>query len=64
MSVIIKTREQELTDRGSRPLYRIMQDLQLSPQAYLAVRDGVLLTGDERIEDGDVVELISVVSGG
>ncbi|HAF62455.1 MAG TPA: hypothetical protein DCK95_09025 [Anaerolineaceae bacterium] len=64
MSVIIKTREQEFTDRGSRPLYRIMQDLQLSPQAYLAVRDGVLLTGDERIEDGDVVELISVVSGG
>ena len=64
MPVLIKTREKELTDRGNRPLYRIMQDLNLSPQAYLAVRDGVLLTGDDRIEDGDVVELISVVSGG
>ncbi len=64
MPVTIKTREKELTDRGNRPLYRIMQDLNLSPQAYLAVRNGVLLTGDNRIEDGDVVELISVVSGG
>ncbi len=64
MPVTIKTREKELTDRGNRPLYRIMQDLNLSPQAYLAVRNGVLLTGDDRIEDGDVVELISVVSGG
>jgi len=64
MPVTIKTREKELTDRGNRPLYRIMQDLDLSPQAYLAVRNGVLLTGDDRIEDGDVVELISVVSGG
>jgi len=64
MPVIIKTREQELADRGNRPLYRIMQDLQLSPQTYLAIRDGVLLTGDERIMDGDVIELISVVSGG
>jgi sulfur carrier protein len=64
MSAIIKTREKELTDRGNRPLYRIMQDLNLSPQAYLAVRNGELLTGDDRIEDGDVVELVSVVSGG
>lgn len=64
MTATLKTREKEIIIQGNRPLYRIMEDLQLSPQAYLAVREGMLLTGDERIEEGDVVELIAVVSGG
>ena len=64
MPATIKTREKEILIKGNRPLYRIFQDLQLSPQAYLAVRDGVLLTGDERVLEDDIIELISVVSGG
>lgn len=64
MTVTIKTREKEYTVRGDRPLYRILEDLELSPQAYLAMRDGVMLTGDERILKGEVVELVSVISGG
>jgi len=64
MPAIIKTREKEIIVKGNRPLYRIMEDLQLSPQAYLAVRNGVLLTADERVLENEVVELIAVVSGG
>lgn len=64
MSVTIKTRDKEISVRGNRPLYRIMEDLQLSPQAYLAVRNGQLLTADERILEDEMVELIAVVSGG
>jgi len=64
MTATLKTREKEIIIQGNRPLYRIMEDLQRSPQAYLAVREGMLLTGDDRIEEGDVVELIAVVSGG
>jgi sulfur carrier protein ThiS len=64
MPATLKTREEEFIIKGNRPLYRILEDLQLSQQAYLVVRDGVLLTGDDRILEGDVVELISVVSGG
>ena len=64
MSVILKTREKEIEVRGDRPLYCILEDLQLSEQAYLAVREGILLTSDDRVQDGDTVELISVVSGG
>lgn len=64
MTATLKTREKEIIVQGNRPLYRIMEDLQLSPQAYLAVREGTLLTGDERVEEGNVVELIAVVSGG
>ncbi len=64
MPAIIKTRDSEISVKGNRPLYRIMQDLQLSPQAFLAVRNGELLTADERILEDEVVELIAVVSGG
>ena len=64
MPATLKTREEEFIIKGNRPLYRILEDLQFSQQAYLVVRDGVLLTGDDRILEGDVVELISVVSGG
>ncbi|MGV8025268.1 MAG: MoaD/ThiS family protein [Anaerolineaceae bacterium] len=64
MPVILKTREEEFIIKGNRPLYRILEDLQFSQQAYLVVRDGLLLTGDDRILEGDMVELISVVSGG
>ena len=64
MAVTIITRDKEISVKCNRPLYRIMQDLQLSPQAFLAVRNGELLTADERILEGEVVELIAVVSGG
>ena len=64
MTAIFKIREKEIIVQGKRPLYRILEDLQLSQQAYLVVRDGTLLTGDDRIKDGDVIELIPVVSGG
>lgn len=64
MTATIKTREKEFTVHGDRPLYRILEDLELSPQAYLAMRDGVMLTGDERILKGELVELVSVISGG
>ena len=64
MTATLKTREKEISVRGNRPLYRILEDLQLSQQAYLAVREGILLTGDDRVQDGDVIELISVISGG
>jgi len=36
----------------------------LNPEAVLAVRDGQLINEDTKIQDGDVVKLIAVVSGG
>jgi len=36
----------------------------LSPQAVLAVRDGHLISEDTIVEEGDVIKLVAVVSGG
>jgi sulfur carrier protein ThiS len=41
-----------------------MQTLQLSPQAYLAVKDGVLLNEGDVVREGDAVRLVAVISGG
>lgn len=38
--------------------------LQLSPQAYLAVKDGVLLNEGDVVREGEVVRLVAVISGG
>lgn len=36
----------------------------LNPEAVLAVRDGQLINEDTKIQNGDVIKLIAVVSGG
>jgi sulfur carrier protein len=38
--------------------------LGLSPETHLVVRDGVLLEEDDQLQDGDVVRLVSAISGG
>jgi sulfur carrier protein ThiS len=41
-----------------------MLKLGFSPASLLATRDGVLLTDDEIIKDGEEIRLIAVISGG
>lgn len=36
----------------------------LNPEAVLAVRDGQLVNEDTKIQNGDTIKLIAVVSGG
>lgn len=36
----------------------------LDPQAVLAMRDGKLISEETIIQEGDVIRLVSVVSGG
>jgi sulfur carrier protein ThiS len=43
---------------------RLMRGLDLLPDAWIAVMDGEPVSIDRRLDDGDEVKLISVVSGG
>jgi len=36
----------------------------LNPEAVLAVRDGQIINQDTKIQDGDTIKLLAVVSGG
>ncbi len=50
--------------RSNTPLWKVMKENQISISAYLAVRSGELITVDEMVNTGDLIELIPVVSGG
>jgi sulfur carrier protein ThiS len=55
---VLKLEEKSISIRDA------MKALQLSPQAYLAVKDGVLLNEGDVVRAGEVVRLVAVISGG
>ena len=64
MTITIILRKKEFTLEKETSVMRAMELLEVSPEAHLAVRDGKLLTEDDRLYQGDVVQFISVISGG
>jgi sulfur carrier protein ThiS len=41
-----------------------MLQLGIQPEAVIPTKNGQLVTDDELIEEGDVIKLIAVISGG
>lgn len=64
MKIIIILRNKEFVLSKETTVKRAMEILNVSAEAHLAVRDGGLLTEDELLHDGDVIQLVSVISGG
>jgi sulfur carrier protein len=48
----------------SMPVKQAMQELKLSPESHLFVRDGQLLNENDYIKDGDEIKIVAVISGG
>lgn len=42
----------------------LLDELGLSREAHLVIRNGTLVPGDERLDDGDTIEVRPVISGG
>jgi len=64
VTITITLRKKEFTLEKETSVMRAMELLEVSPEAFLAIRDGKLLTEDERLHQGDVVQFVSVISGG
>ncbi|MDK2882674.1 MAG: sulfur carrier protein [Bacillota bacterium] len=65
MKVILHQPErQELEIKGGKKLAEIAKELNINLEAYLVVRDNTILTRDEFLRDGDVIEIFPAVSGG
>ncbi len=64
MPITIIYQKQELQMEGKPTVRQLLEHLGLSPESHLVVRSEVLLTDDQRLQDGDVVKLIAVISGG
>lgn len=41
-----------------------LEKLGFNPESLLGTRDGELITDDEIVQEGDVIKLVAVISGG
>ena len=57
-------RNQQFEVRHNSTLRDCLLKLNIQPDTVLATRDGELITDDEILRDGDVIKLVSVISGG
>jgi sulfur carrier protein ThiS len=64
MSVRLIFRTQEYEVRPGIGLREALHKLGIPGESVLATRDGEMLTDDEILQDGDVIKLIAVISGG
>ncbi len=64
MKVHLTNPTKELDIQGPMRVKQLLEQLQLTPEAYLVIRGDELITEDENLNDGDTVEIRSVISGG
>ena len=64
MEVKLRNPDRSVEVPGPRTVGHMLRDLEIVPEAVLVIRNAVLLTPDETLEDGDVVEVRPVLSGG
>ena len=64
MTVKLILREKEFEVRPGMTLLSTLEKINVMPEAVLATREGEMILEDEILKDGQVVKLISVISGG
>ena len=64
MKVVLRNPRREVELDGVRRVSDLFKRLELVSESYLAIRQGELLTTEETVDDGDVIELRPVISGG
>lgn len=55
---------QSVEMQGPKRVREMLRELNLTPEAYLVIRGGDLVTEDDVLQDHDVVEIRPVISGG
>jgi sulfur carrier protein ThiS len=64
MAVRLILRNQEYEVRPGTTLGSALEQLQLNPEQVLGTRNGELIADDEILQDGQVIKLVAVISGG
>jgi len=64
MRVLLRNPKREIDVPADRSVHRLLDDLELSREAHLVIRNGTLVPGDTRLPDDDVVEIRPVISAG
>jgi sulfur carrier protein ThiS len=64
MSVKLILREKEYEIKPGMNLLSALKKAGIAPESVIATRDGELILEDEILKSGDVIKLVSVISGG
>lgn len=64
MKVLLRNPRREIEVEGGRSVDRLLDELGLDREAHLVIRNGTLVPGDARLDDGDTIEVRPVISGG
>jgi sulfur carrier protein ThiS len=64
MTVKLILRGQEYEVKSGMTLRHSLLKVDLQPEAVLATRQGEMITEDEILRDGELIQLVAVISGG
>ncbi|NOH04238.1 MAG: MoaD/ThiS family protein [Chloroflexi bacterium] len=64
MTVKLILRDKEYEVKAGMALLDALKKCSILPESVIAVRDGEMITDDEILNDGDVIKLVAVISGG
>ena len=64
MKVHLSHPSREMNLQGPKRVADLFKELNLIPEAFLVIRGQDLLTEDEMVTDGDIIEIRPVISGG
>lgn len=64
MEVKLRNPDRTVEVAGPTTVARLLEELDIVAESVLVIRAATLVTRDERLEDGDVVEIRPVLSGG
>ena len=64
VKVVLRNPRRELEIAGGRRVKDVLAELAIIPESVLVIRGDELVTADQMVRDGDVIELRPVMSGG
>lgn len=64
MKVVLRNPRRELDVRAPIAVHTLLERLEINRESVLVLRGDSLVTGDAVLEEGDVVEVRPVISGG
>ena len=64
MSAKLILRKKEYEIQGGMTIRMALQKLDIRPEAVIPIKNGRLVPEDLIIQDGDIIKLVAVISGG
>ena len=61
---VLRNPKREIEIAGGRRVKDVLAELAIIPESVLVIRGDELVTADQMVRDGDVIELRPVMSGG